>query len=115
MRVLVVDDSFTVREYYRAVLKDVAEVDEAVNGFEALEKAFVESYDLFLVDVNMPKMDGYHLTEELRQSGVDRPIIMISTEREDQDRKKGLSRGATLYLVKPVRPEQLQFYVRLLG
>jgi len=62
-RILVVEDGITMRMFYRQVLEDAGfEVEEAVNGLEGVERAMAESFDLLVVDVNMPKMDGYTLT-----------------------------------------------------
>jgi two-component system chemotaxis response regulator CheY len=116
-RVLIVDDAATVRMYHREILESAGfVVDEAFNGMEALEKALVVSYDLFLVDVNMPKLDGYAFLRELRSHGdlPQPPAVMISTEAEAIDKNKALEAGANLYLVKPTRPDVLLGYVRLL-
>jgi len=115
-RILVVDDAATVRLYHRQILEQAGWlVDEAVNGVEAIEKALVSTYDLYLVDVNMPKLDGYAFLRELRsQPVVQAPAIMASTEAADSDRLKAYEAGANLYLVKPTRPEQLLLHVRAL-
>jgi two-component system, chemotaxis family, chemotaxis protein CheY len=109
-RILVVDDATTVRMYYRDVLEQAGfAVEEAVNGFEGLEKAVAESFDLVLVDVNMPKMDGYAFLRRGRTMPELQavPAVMISTESGAQDRARAYAAGANLYLVKPVRPEVL--------
>ncbi|MCJ2089997.1 response regulator [Methylobacterium sp. E-005] len=109
-RILVVDDATTVRMYYRDVLEEAGfAVEEAVNGFEGLEKAVAESFDLILVDVNMPKMDGYAFLRQGRTMSELQvvPAVMISTESAAQDRERAYAAGANLYLVKPVRPEVL--------
>ena len=109
-RILVVDDATTVRMYYRDVLEEAGfAVEEAVNGFEGLEKAIAESFDLILVDVNMPKMDGYAFLRQGRTMPELQavPAVMISTESAAQDRDRAYAAGANLYLVKPVRPEVL--------
>lgn len=115
-RVMVVDDAATVRMYHRDILERAGfEVDEAVDGVDALERCAAE-HALFIIDVNMPCMDGYTLVRSLRRgeatSGV--PIIMISTEAGAEDRDLGLAAGANLYLVKPVRAEELALNARLL-
>jgi two-component system chemotaxis response regulator CheY len=82
-RILIVDDAATVRMYHRAILESAGyAVDEAVNGIEALEKSLTNAYDLYLVDVNMPKMDGYAFLRELRGHTdlAQPPAVMISTE-----------------------------------
>ncbi|MBE0505174.1 MAG: response regulator [Marinospirillum sp.] len=116
-RVLVIDDAVTVRMYHRQLLEALGyQVDEAENGVEALEKALSNPYALFLVDVNMPKMDGYRFTYEVRKNPelAEIPVVMVSTEAQEQDRQRGLAVGANFYLVKPVRPEQLQPLCQLL-
>ncbi|WP_451979136.1 response regulator [Azospirillum endophyticum] len=109
-RVLVVDDAATVRLYYRDVLEAAGfAVEEAVNGLEGLEKALVDAFDLLLVDVNMPKMDGYRFLSTVRREPVLRavPAIMISTEAKDSDATRAYAAGANFYMVKPVQPDAL--------
>jgi two-component system chemotaxis response regulator CheY len=115
-RILVIDDAATVRLYHRTILQDAGyEVDEAINGVEALEKALQTPYDLYIVDVNMPKLDGYGFLRELRNQDMPQvPAIMVSTEASALDRKRAYAAGANLYLVKPTRPEQLVAPIALL-
>lgn len=118
-KVLLVDDAATARLFHRKILEGIGcfQVDEAANGYEALEKVLCQEYDLLLVDVNMPKMDGYAFLKTLRQDdqgfgGV--PTIIISTESEIRDARAALLVGANMYLNKPVKPEVLERYSRLL-
>lgn len=107
---LVVDDAPTVRLYHGDVLRDAGfTVTEAANGYEGLEAATQMSFDLLVVDVNMPEMDGYALVRSLRdpRAGVAAPIVMISTEDSEADAERAYRAGANLYLVKPVAPEKL--------
>lgn len=115
-RILIVDDAATVRMYHRNILESAGyAVDEAVNGIEALEKSLQAAFDLYVVDINMPKLDGYGFLRELRaQDIVQTPAIMVSTEAETQDHTQAYVAGANAYLVKPVRPEQLLIHVKLL-
>lgn len=115
-RILVIDDAATVRLYHREILEAAGyEVSEAINGLEALERVAEEPFDLYLVDINMPKLDGYGFLRELRSRDIPQaPAIMISTEAEDSDQRRGFESGANLYLVKPAKPEQLLAHVRLL-
>jgi two-component system, chemotaxis family, chemotaxis protein CheY len=115
-RILIVDDAATVRMYHRNILETVGyKVDEAVNGIEALEKALQDTFQLYVVDINMPKLDGYGFLRELRgQDIVQAPAIMISTEAKDNDLERAYVAGANHYLVKPVKPEQLLMLVKLL-
>jgi len=107
----------TVRMYHRQIMEQAGyQVVEAENGVEALEKALSSKPDLALVDINMPKMDGYRLVREIRglEELRDLPVIMISTEEQELDREKAFQAGANFYQVKPVKPEQLQTYVGLI-
>jgi two-component system, chemotaxis family, chemotaxis protein CheY len=116
-RVLVVDDARTVRAYYRDILERACiEVTEAANGLEGLEKVAEALPDLLLVDINMPKMDGYAMLRAVRAAENTRsiPAIMISTEAEERDATRAYEAGANVYLVKPVRPEQLRSFAQLL-
>jgi two-component system chemotaxis response regulator CheY len=115
--ILIVDDAATVRMYHRSILESAGyTVDEAVNGIEALEKALSASYDLYLVDVNMPKLDGYSFVRELRAHAdiPQAPAVMVSTEAKPSDQAKAYLAGANLYLIKPTRPDVLLGHVRLL-
>ncbi len=115
-RILIVDDAATVRLYYRSILeKEGYCVEEAMNGIEALEKSLMQMFDLYIVDVNMPKMDGYSFLQQLRSFDMlQAPAIMVSTESEQHDRDKAFSAGANLYIHKPVKHHQLSCYVALL-
>jgi two-component system chemotaxis response regulator CheY len=117
-RILVIDDAATVRLYHREILENAGfHVSEAINGLEALEKIEEAPFDLYLVDINMPKLDGYGFLRALRQRPIPQaPAIMISTESSASDRQAALVAGANLYILKPIKPEQLLPHVRgLLG
>lgn len=115
-RILIVDDAATVRMYHRNILEDAGYlVDEAINGIEALEKSLQETFDLYLVDINMPKLDGYGFLRQLRGQNIPQaPAIMISTEAEANDKKRAFIAGANAYLIKPSKPDELLLQVRLL-
>jgi two-component system chemotaxis response regulator CheY len=115
-RILVVDDAATVRLYHLNILQEAGyAVDQAVNGLEALEKALQTPYDLYLVDVNMPKLDGYGFLRELRSQDMPQlPAIMVSTESSGSDRAKAYAAGANLYMIKPTKPDRLLACVALL-
>jgi two-component system chemotaxis response regulator CheY len=115
-RILIVDDAGTVRMYHRNILEAAGYgVEEAVNGIEALEKSLQIRFDLFVVDINMPKLDGYGFLRELRGFDMPQvPAIMVSTEAEANDRKLAYAAGANDYLIKPVKPLQLLTHVKLL-
>jgi two-component system chemotaxis response regulator CheY len=116
-KVLVVDDAATVRLYHTKLLGDAGfHVEEAANGLEAVESALTTAFDLFVIDVNMPKMNGYTCVETLRSAtvGTDAPVLMISTEDRPGDADRAYAAGANLYLVKPVAVERLVRVARLL-
>lgn len=114
--ILIVDDAATVRLYYRNILETAGYfVEEAVNGIEALEKALQRSFDLYIVDLNMPKLDGYGFVKDLRGRDMDQaPVIMVSTEAAANDRRRAYSIGVNLYLIKPVKPDSLTRFCGLL-
>ena len=114
--ILIVDDAATVRLYHRNILEGAGyAVKEAINGIEALEKSLQEHFDLYLVDINMPKMDGYGFLRELRGQVIQQaPAIMISTEAEATDKDRAFTAGANAYLTKPSKPGQLLLYIKLL-
>jgi two-component system chemotaxis response regulator CheY len=115
-RVLIVDDAATVRMYHRSILEAAGyKAEEAWNGIEALEKALEAPFDLYIVDVNMPKLDGYGFLRELRQQDIlQSPAIMVSTEAAARDELAAYRAGASGYLIKPAKPPQLLAHVRLM-
>ena len=117
-RILLVDDSNTVRLYARSILSTLPDVEiaEAHNGVEALERAICQQFDVLLVDVNMPKMDGYTLLRELRKHPElwSIPAIMVTTEDKEIDRHRAYAAGASFHLSKPFDAESLRRSVLLL-
>jgi two-component system, chemotaxis family, chemotaxis protein CheY len=109
-RVLVVDDSHTMRLFYREILTSAGyDIEEAANGLEGLERAMLGQFDLMVVDVNMPKLDGYGMIRQAREDPALQPIpvLTISSESQDNDALKAYEAGANFYLVKPVDPQEL--------
>jgi len=120
-RILVVDDAATVRMYHRKLLGDAGwHVDEASNGVEALELVHAQgdanAFDLYVVDVNMPRMDGYSFVRELRKLDArhQAPVVMVSTEAASHDASAAFDAGANGYLIKPARPPDLVLTAALL-
>ncbi|MBI3086386.1 MAG: response regulator, partial [candidate division NC10 bacterium] len=110
-RILVVDDEPLVLHMLRDVLTRLpADVLEAKEGEEALRLAKAERPDLILLDVMMPRMDGYQVAAALKQDPTTAtiPIIFISALGSSRDKVRGLDLGAEDYLVKPVDPEELK-------
>ena len=116
-RILVIDDAGLVRAYYRSALEARGfVVEEALNGLEGLEKLLLQAFDLAVVDVNMPQMDGITFLQTLRSkdlpiSGI--PVLVISTESGTHDLAAARRAGANYYLVKPVKQETLAAYAAI--
>ena len=110
--ILIVEDSSTTRALIRAVIDELGDFDtvEAATGFEALKMLPQQEYDLIITDINMPDINGLELINfvrgNVRYSHV--PIIIVSTERSEEDKKRGLALGATAYVTKPFKSVELQ-------
>lgn len=117
-RILIVDDARLIRNYYRAALEpDGYQIDEAMNGMEALEKLLMQPADLLVVDINMPKMDGLTFLRRLRRGDAPNstiPALMTSTEAKASDMEAAREAGANFYLVKPIAPDALRACVALM-
>jgi two-component system, chemotaxis family, chemotaxis protein CheY len=115
-RVLIIDDSSATRAYVRAALEEMSDmqVSEAASGFDALRILPRERFDLLLVDINMPNINGLELISFMRKSQQHSktPLLIISTESSERDRERGLSLGADAYLAKPFSSEALVETVR---
>lgn len=106
--ILVVDDVEENRLLIHRILsKKGAKLTLATNGEEGLSKALTENYDLILMDIQMPIMDGYTATRRLRQAGYHKPIIALTAHAMKDDRERCLAAGCTGYLTKPVHVETL--------
>lgn len=109
-RILAVDDSPTILEMIRSILEGGGhEVITAADGVAALEMARSEDVDLILLDVMLPKLDGYRVCRLLKFDAArkDTPIVMLTAKTEEQARATGLRTGADRYLTKPVDPADL--------
>jgi two-component system chemotaxis response regulator CheY len=117
-RVLVIEDASLVRLYYRSALENAGFfVGEALNGIEALEHLLTAPYDLLVVDVNMPQMDGVTFLKTLRGKNLPMasiPALVVSSEADPVRVAAARAAGANLYLVKPLTQETLVQYVSLL-
>lgn len=108
--ILTVDDSASIRQMVKFTLtKEGYNVIEACDGKDALAKAGGAQIDMVVTDLNMPNMDGITLIRELRAKPQFKfiPIIMLTTESQDTKKNEGKSAGATGWIVKPFKPEQL--------
>jgi two-component system chemotaxis sensor kinase CheA len=102
-RLLVIDDSFATRELIRSILSTAGyEVSTAVDGMDALDKLRLETYDLVVSDVEMPRMDGFTLTSQIRTELRNErlPVIIMTSLATDAHRRRGLEVGAQAYIVK---------------
>lgn len=113
---LVVDDSATTRMLISLTLKKegIYNIVEVTNGKEAVDKLSVEPVDCVLTDINMPHMNGLDLISYIRSEHRDPkvPIIVITTQGEEESRDKGLAQGANAYLTKPISGPKLVSLVK---
>ncbi len=110
-RILIVEDSPTMRQllvFALRRLKDV-EIVEAQDGMDGLRKVSSDHYDLALIDINMPVMDGLKLISMIRAEDdlKDIPIVVITTEGANEDRERALNLGANEYLTKPIQANRV--------
>ncbi len=115
MRILVVEDEETLCENIAKGLKiDGYEVDTCFDGESALDMILSESYDLIILDLNLPKMDGMEILENLRKDDPETAILILSARGQLEDKIAGLDAGANDYLCKPFHFEELEARVRSL-
>ena len=106
--ILVADDSFENQTLFKILLSRIgASVDLAENGAEAIKKYDSSDYDVILMDMQMPELDGYEATKELRKRGVKTPVIALTAHAMKHDREKCLQCGCSEYISKPVDPQKL--------
>lgn len=110
MKILIVDDDFQNRDILRARLEQAGyEVGEATNGEEGLESAFKYKYDLILLDIMMPKKDGWEVCKSIKAhpKTKDIPIVVLTARSQNIDELRSWESGANDYLTKPVDPVRL--------
>ena len=102
MRLLLVEDDIKIAQFVVNGLKEAGfAVDHAANGEDGLHLALTEPYDIVVVDLMLPKVDGLTLIEEVRRNDINTPVLILSAKRSVDDRVKGLKTGSDDYLVKP--------------
>lgn len=112
-RILIVDDDPNIRELVRKILQNGGfEAVEASDGRDALEK--IDGCDCAVVDVMMPKMDGYQLIEKLRKYYENLPVLMLTAKSGLQDKVRGFTLGADDYLTKPFEGDELLMRIKAL-
>ena len=107
MKLLIVDDEKGIRDLIRKYAQfEGYEVEEAENGMDAVEMCRTHSYDLIIMDVMMPELDGFSAVREIRKE-MSTPVIMLSARGEEYDRIHGFESGVDDYVVKPFSPREL--------
>ena len=115
MRVLIVEDEVRLAETLRDLLDtEHYAADVCHDGESGLDNALSDIYDLVILDVMLPKKDGFSVLRALRQEGKTVPVLMLSARSELSDRVEGLDCGAEYYLTKPFEPKELLACVRML-
>lgn len=113
---LIVEDSNTTRSLIKSVIEEVGDINafEAATGFEALKALPRQSFDLIIVDINMPDINGFELLNFVKNNDQYKsiPVVIVSTESSKDDKEKGMALGAVAYLTKPFKLEELQGIVR---
>lgn len=110
-RILVVDDEFRIRQIIRKYGEfEGYEVEEAVDGMQAIEVCRKEQFDIIIMDVMMPELDGFSACREIRKFS-QTPIIMLSARGEEYDKIHGFELGSDDYIVKPFSPKELMMRV----
>ena len=109
-KMLTVDDSPSVRKLVKFTLKAKGiQVSSAGDGEEALDLIKQEDFDAIILDINMPRMNGLEFLKYIKENDqyASIPVIMLTTEGQDEDKDKAVALGATAYMVKPFKPTQL--------
>lgn len=115
VHILVVDDDKNTRRFMKAVLEEEQYIVlTASNGVEALDVLDTTHIDLVVLDIMMPKMDGYEFTEILRSVQNELPILMVSAKQLPADRKKGFQVGTDDFMTKPVDAEEMVLRIKAL-
>ncbi|MBR4882074.1 MAG: response regulator transcription factor [Clostridia bacterium] len=109
--ILICDDELMIRKLIRKYAEfEGHSVDEAANGMEAVVKCRDNAYDLIIMDIMMPELDGFSACREIRKSS-NVPIIMLSARGEEYDRINGFELGVDDYVVKPFSPKELMLRI----
>lgn len=115
MKILIVEDEKILNNTINKSLKDAGyEVESAFDGFDAMEMIEIESYDLIVLDLNLPNMDGMEILKNLRKEDVETKVLILSARSQIQDKVEGLDTGANDFLQKPFHLDELKARVRSL-
>lgn len=116
-KILIVEDDQHIRKLLNILIrKEDIQIDEAVEGNEALEKLASNTYDLVILDIMMPNVDGFQILKSMRETPatVALPVIIVTAKTEDKDLMKGYSMGANYYITKPFEPQDLIHSIELI-
>ena len=114
MRILVVEDEKKINDIIVKTLKqEKYGVDSCFDGEEALDYIFSVEYDIILLDIMLPKRNGFEVMESMRKKGIKTPVLFLTARDQIEDRVKGLDLGADDYLVKPFAFEELLARIRV--
>lgn len=115
MRILIIDDEVSLLEQLQQILnKERYIVETATDGEKALDRLFDTSFDLIILDIMMPKIDGLTVLENARKAGINTPVLMLTAKGDIEDRIKGLDLGADDYMPKPFSLDELLARIRAL-
>lgn len=115
MKLLLAEDEFSLRAALIPLLEDAGyRVRSEDNGIRALNRALEERFDLILLDIMLPDLDGFAICREIRKRGIEVPVLMLTARGLIEDRVKGLDEGADDYLVKPFSGQELLARIRAL-
>ena len=114
MRILVVEDEKKINDVIvKTLKKEKYGVDSCFDGEEALDYIFSVEYDIILLDIMLPKKDGFEVLKSMRKKGINTPVLFLTARDQIEDRVKGLDLGADDYLVKPFAFEELLARIRV--
>jgi DNA-binding response OmpR family regulator len=112
MKILLLEDEYSLRISVEEFLRDIGyEVDGYMDGLEAYDAVYDKSYDILLLDVNVPSMNGFEFLRKLREDGVKIPAIFLTSMTEMDDLKEGYKRGCCDYIRKPFDLEELELRI----
>ncbi|MFJ7930395.1 response regulator transcription factor [Peribacillus sp. NPDC096448] len=114
MKVLVVEDNLSLLESIRQILTDEYEVDTADNGEDGLFMAQQSIYDIIILDVMLPGIDGFEIVRKIREAKIDTSVLFLTAKDGLEDRVRGLEMGGDDYLVKPFQAPELKARIRAL-
>lgn len=116
MRILVVEDEKNMNRLISEAMEDEKySVDSCYDGAEALDYAMAADYDVIILDVNMPKMDGFTVVERLRSGGCASPVLFLTARDSVMDKVTGLNAGGDYYLTKPFSFDELRAVVKVMA